>query len=267
MKLAAALISLLSLVGAQALAEGRLTAYFSNDSVNGVKISDAYETHNMGLTYGSGGYYATLDLGIVSPDMHIYKNRFREANRSFGEIISFEVGQDPTYSGPLNFYGRLRSAGHYKIDAMQEFAHRVLSLQRVAEVNDLVRMPDANWYGAGARYAQVFNSSYLGDAMIDVDAYVGTDTISADVSVAKYFDLSNIRLETRLGSRLVAFDEIISADPIGATPRNVIPYASAGIVFGVWGYEFYLRDTFSLPTISSDDRLFGVLDAGLSFDF
>ncbi len=29
-------------------AEEKIHAYFSNDSVNGLKFSDAYETHNMG---------------------------------------------------------------------------------------------------------------------------------------------------------------------------------------------------------------------------
>ena len=47
------------------------TAYFHNDSVNGFQISDAYETHNMGIRYALEDYYFVLDLGIVTPDMHI----------------------------------------------------------------------------------------------------------------------------------------------------------------------------------------------------
>ena len=31
--------------------ETKWTAYFYNDSVNGFQLSDAYETHNMGLKY------------------------------------------------------------------------------------------------------------------------------------------------------------------------------------------------------------------------
>ena len=69
------------------------TAYFHNDSVNGLQLSDAYETHNMGLRYDTAGYYALLDLGIVTPDMHVYRNQFREANRSFGELITIELGE------------------------------------------------------------------------------------------------------------------------------------------------------------------------------
>ena len=48
----------------------KVTAYFKNDSVNGFQLSDAYETHNMGLKVSNDEYYALVDLGIVSPDMY-----------------------------------------------------------------------------------------------------------------------------------------------------------------------------------------------------
>ena len=74
-------------------AEGKLTSYFSNDSVNGIGSGDAYETHNMGIVYEFNDIIMQLDLGIVSHDMHVYKNQFRVANRSFGEIVSFSFGR------------------------------------------------------------------------------------------------------------------------------------------------------------------------------
>ena len=100
-----------------------VTAYFKNDSVNGFQLSDAYETHNMGLKVSNGGYYALIDLGIVSPDMYKYRNRFREANRSFGEIITVEIGQTVYQENEPFFYGRVRASGEFGIDEMQDFAH------------------------------------------------------------------------------------------------------------------------------------------------
>ena len=38
----------------------------------------------MGIVYEFNDIIMQLDLGIVSPDMHVYKNQFRVANRSFG---------------------------------------------------------------------------------------------------------------------------------------------------------------------------------------
>ena len=74
------------------LAQDTITAYFQNDSVNGFIISDAYETHNMGVIYSKDDKFFSLDLGIVSPDMHTYKNQYRVANRSFGEIVTLSLG-------------------------------------------------------------------------------------------------------------------------------------------------------------------------------
>lgn len=249
-------------------AERSLTAYFLNDSVNGLRISDAYETHNMGLVYSQGNYYTKLDLGIVSPDMHIYKNRFREANRSFGEIITLEVGQSPEANDKIAGYARIKSAGHYNIDQMQELFHNIFSLQRVVADNNLVRMPDANWYGVGFRYNTTLASQLLGDGTsLSFDGYIGSDTITAQASMSKAIPRDTYTLHFDAGAKLVAFDEIISAAPIEAEARTIIPFISAGIEFNFLGYDVFVRDTFSLPTIQADDRPFGVLDAGLSFSF
>ena len=77
-----------------------LSLYFLNDSVNGIKISDAYETHNMGFVVQNDDLFLQLDLGIVSPDMHIYKNEYRVANRSFGEIITLSLGKYQSLTKP-----------------------------------------------------------------------------------------------------------------------------------------------------------------------
>ena len=125
------------------LAQETITAYFRNDSVNGFIISDAYETHNMGFIYSKDNKFFSLDLGIVSPDMHTYKNQYRVANRSFGEIVTLSLGskneQKDNYEN--KYFVSIRSTGQFGIDEMQDFMHRILGLQPVNQVNDLVRMP------------------------------------------------------------------------------------------------------------------------------
>ena len=124
-----AVISLIGLISpCSILAEERVTAYFFNDSVNGLKISDAYETHNMGLVYEFGKHFGSLDLGIVSPDMHIYRNEYRKANRSFGELISLSLGSH--YIDDENtqhkYFLQIKSAGKF-IDNLQDLMHRILA--------------------------------------------------------------------------------------------------------------------------------------------
>ena len=248
-------------------AETSLTAYFSNDSVNGFQLSDAYETHNMGVVYEKSGYYAKLDLGVVSPDMYVYRNQFREANRSFGELVTLEVGQSQTETGNLSLYGRVRLSGEFGIDEMQDFAHKVLSLQPVNEVNDLVRMPEDTWFGVGARYGTDVNVPLLGASKISYDGYLGTDSTRITADLSQTITRESFDINYAAGVHLVGYDEVVSAPPISASERNFIPYARVSVNFEVLGYDIYVQEVVSMPTISSDDSLYAVLDAGISFKF
>ena len=66
------------------------------------------------------------------------------------------------------------------------------------------------------------------------------------------------------GVQLVFFDEIVSAPPISAQHRGIIPYAELGLVYENNGLKWFVKDKFSLPTIEDDDSLFGVLSAGVT---
>ena len=244
-----------------------VTAYFKNDSVNGFQLSDAYETHNMGLSVSNGDYYALLDLGIVSPDMYKYRNRFREANRSFGELITLEFGQTVSQTNKPFFYGRVRSSGEFGIDEMQDFAHKVLSLQPVNEVNDLVRMPDNIWYGIGGVYGLQSRDYLPVDADITVEAYLGTDTVYTKIDASKTVKYNVFDLNYGAGIDLVAFDEVVSADPLNAEVRTINPYAHLGLEFQGSGYKIYVSEVVSLPTIKADKDIYAVLNAGITLEF
>ena len=244
-----------------------VTAYFKNDSVNGFQLSDAYETHNMGLSVSNGDYYALLDLGIVSPDMYKYRNRFREANRSFGELITLEFGQTVSQTNKPFFYGRVRASGEFGIDEMQDFAHKVLSLQPVNEVNDLVRMPDNIWYGIGGVYGLQSRDYLPVDADITVEAYLGTDTVYTKIDASKTVKYNVFDFNYGAGINLVAFDEVVSADPLNAEVRTINPYAHLGLEFQGSGYKIYVSEVVSSPTIKADKDIYAVLNAGITLEF
>lgn len=248
-------------------AEINLTSYFSNDSVNGVKVSDAYETHNMGLLLNYDEAFYGLDLGIVSPDMHIYKNQYRVANRSFGEIITLTAGQNLKAHNhtDISYYFQFKSSGSYGIDKMQDFMHRLLTLQPVNDINNLVRMPDREWVGIGG--SAVINKEDFGIAIdkIGVDGYLGSDKLRFSVYGSNKLDYRGFELSNEFGINTVIFDNIVSAPPISAPHRYVIPYFEVGLSFRKNGFNWFVKDTFALPTINSDSSLFAVLSAGVSF--
>lgn len=256
------------LISTSALADSvEVEAYFSNDSVNGFQLSDAYETHNMGIRVSNETYYAILDLGVVSPDMYVYRNRFREANRSFGELITLEIGQTVSKLNETFFFGRVRASGRFGIDDMQDFAHKVLSLQPVNEVNDLVRMPDNVWYGVGGVYKLTAPDYTPNNSEIAFDAYLGTDAAYTQAKVSSNITGDFLNFSYGAGVRLVAYDEVVNADPINAEIRTVNPYAYLGLDFQAAGYKFYMKEVISYPTIKSDDAIYAVLNAGISFEF
>ncbi len=257
----------LMLFANQISAKDTIQVYFSNDSINGLKISDAYETHNMGVIYSAEQYYFKLDLGIVSPDMHVYRNQYREANRSFAELISLEIGYPDNANGDLRFYARIKATGEFGVDKLQDFAHRFLSLKQVNDVNDLIRMQPEAWAGIGLR--REIESSVLEaqDTKLSYDGFLGSDTTFLYVKLTKEFHRRLFRYDMSVSGRFIAYDEVVSASPINARERKFIPEVSFGVSYDSGPYTVFVKDSFSLPSIESDNSLYGVLSAGVSYKF
>ena len=94
-----------------------LTAYFDNDSINPFRFVDAYETHNMGLEYRTGAHRVAIEAAIVSPDMIVYSNVYREANRSYGELLRFRYIRELEVNElDLELGGYVSAAGEFELD-------------------------------------------------------------------------------------------------------------------------------------------------------
>ena len=200
--------------------------------------------------------------------MHVYKNEYRVANRSFGEIVTVSLGSTGKTSRGFDYeyYGQIKSSGSFGIDEMQDFMHRLLTLQPVNYVNDMVRMPDRTWIGLGGQLKHEFpDNNYYVD-QIGTNYYLGTDRIELTPFLAKLFYYRNIPFSYEAGIRSVLYDEVVSAPPISAKHRRLVPYFEIGARFTYLGMGFYIKDRFSLPTIEGDDGVFGLLSAGLSYD-
>ena len=65
----------------------------------------------------------------------------------------------------------------------------------------------------------------------------------------------------------MAYDKVVSAPPINAKERKIIPEVSFGMSYSTGPYSVFVRDSFSLPTIKADSDLYGVLAMGISYNF
>lgn len=233
--------------------------YFSNDSINGLIISDAYETHEMGVRHSFGDNFVDLNMAIVSPDMHVYRNIYRDADRSYGEIISIEYGDK---IGNEIYSLKISSIADFHLSNLQDFAHRVLGLQPVSKINDQVQMPDQFHLGFSVSGTCKYITQSCGYV-----SYLGTDRAKLSSTFELYhgkFEKSSVYINANFD--VVAYDNIVSSTPIGAEVRNIVP----GVTFG---YEVKLNDgvilevsdTFRLPTLNSNSSLFGFLSVSLKF--
>ena len=256
-KISKIFLGLALLFGSAAQADD-LRVYFSNDSMNGFQLSDAYETHDMGLRYSNDSLWMDLNLAIVSPNMYIYRNQFREANRSYGELVSLTVGSN-TWPG----YFKVLAVGNFNLDAAQDFAPRTFGLQPVAKINDLVRMENQLHVGIGGEYSEL---EYLPQGST-IYGYLGTDRASLGFeNEAPLYKFGKLDIIGHLGAEYVAYDRIVSAKPISAKHRKIIPKATIELQYPINDHLLLrISDDFSLPTIASDKSLFANFNASITY--
>jgi len=261
-------IWVVSIVFATELWADRVNVYFSNDSINGFQLSDAYETHNMGLSVTLDDIAYAIDLGIVSPDMHVYKNQYRVANRSYGEIISVQIGSSKPDKYGVTYAFNLKAIGKFGLDKAQAFAHEVFGLQEIRKINDIVRMPDQNYFGL--RFTKNFEEFGLTETVYAEprgELYIGTDTSSMELKLGSKRQFNSFSLSGSMSVKYVAYDKIVSAQPINAEVRSVIPSITLGYTQQFNDFELQIREIISLPTIKTDNRIYAKLFAGVEYKF
>jgi hypothetical protein len=243
--------------------ETKWTAYFYNDSVNGFQLSDAYETHNMGLKYHlNNKSFVQLDLGIVTPDMFRYDNKFKTANRSFGEIITLKYSfkRIETNKYTIAYFAQFLGQGNFGIDKLQSFAHVIGNIQDDIEILEMVRMPRNIWYGVGTNFK--FNRNLIlrdSNYKYGFLSYVGTNRISINPYILSEYKYAKFSTFNKIGLDFVLYDKVISAPPISPRIRNYIPYINFGIKKAIGPLEITIAENISLPSIKGDNRLYARL--------
>lgn len=242
-------------------ADTRITAYFFNDSVNGFQLSDAYETHNMGLKFHKDNAFYQIDLGIVTPDMFEYENRYRTANRSFGELITLAYGKSAFFTNQdlsLDFVTKITSQGNFGISGLQSIIHQFANFQDDIDLLETVRMPSQTWVGVGTDLKLLKDDSSQ-KYHFGLLSYAGTDRLSSQPYIRLDYSLGSWSQFGKLGVDFVLYDNIISAPPIEAVIREVRPVMSFGFKKQFGPLEITIAEHLSLPSIATDDRLYARL--------
>ena len=241
--------------------DNKITAYFFNDSVNGFQFSDAYETHNMGLRFEKENQFYQIDLGIVTPDMFEFENRFRTANRSFGELITLGFGKKEFVTNDsfnLKVFTKITSQGNFGISGLQSIIHQFANFQDDIDLLETVRMPSQTWFGIG-KDLKFVKGEVSQKHQFGILSYAGTDRLSLQPYMNLEHELGSWSQFGRLGVDFVIYDNIISAPPVKATVREIRPVLSFGLKKKFGPVEIHVSENLSLPSIESDSRLYARL--------
>ncbi len=241
--------------------DNSVTAYFFNDSVNGFQFSDAYETHNMGLRFEKKNQFYQIDLGIVTPDMFEFENKWRTANRSFGELITLGYGKNEFFINDvikLDMYTKITSQGDFGISGLQSIIHQFANFQDDIDLLETVRMPSKTWFGIG-KDLKFIKEDVNQKHHFGILSYVGTDRLSSQPYMNVEQELGSWSQFGRVGVEFVVYDNIISAPPVEASVREVRPVLSFGLKKQLGPLEIQISENLSLPSIRSDRRLYARL--------
>jgi hypothetical protein len=246
--------------------ERSLTAYFDNDSINPFRFVDAYETHSMGLEYRDGDHRFAIEAAIVSPDMIVYKNIYRVANRSYGELLRLRYARALEIADvDVELGGYVVAAGEFKLDRIQQLIHDVFWLQDTFGQVQPIRMPSDVWFGVtGEASGDLYSgSSYQQNYLVQF----GSDRIALGAGVSRAIELWGWDGSASAGFDAVLRDEIISAPPISPEFRRIVPKAGLELSRRFGNATVTIGETISLPTIASDNRMRAVFDAALTWHF
>ena len=253
-----------------------LSIYIANDSINGIKFSDSYETHNAGLIWHGPLWRLQLDTAIVSPKLDKSRRPGWTANRAYGELVSLALEKSLANNTMLGV--SYISAGSFGFNQWQERVHELLEHTGYEEDIKAVRMPDDEWLGLTLRQTAP-SSPFLSDGLsqnISWRMIWGEARQALGISFAAKKTLQpaaltatkdNWQFHWQTGIDYVTKDAIVSASPVDATHRKWRPHVAIGFSRQILGWHVSIRETATLPTIATDDEVFLTLRIGLTKHF
>ncbi len=226
----------------------------SNDSPNGFKFSDAYETHAMRVARIKQQEELSLTAALVAPKRPEAIDENYPANRAFGELLTLDYRRFWQSAGQGNYHlgSAVTIVGRFGLDSMQETFHDLLGYRSVKDELVSTRMNDAVMASGIVEYRRPLKDGRYFTGTLEL----GTRRNALSASVKKASTCESFDWEYHGRLELVVNDEVVSAEPVSADIRHVVPTLGFGFCTKWRGYQVRLIEEISLPRISSDDSLY-----------
>lgn len=259
----AMLVSLLLSGGYSSAAAESWQAEIANDSPNGFKFSDAYETHTMSLRRHLTNGTDDFSAAIVAPKRPEDIDEDWPANRAFGELLTFKSTRAWFAEGERRVHRgfAVTLIGEFGLDAMQEAFHDLLGYRSVRDQLVSHRMDDGLMLSGFIGFRQPWRNNL----QMTGEMEFGTRRNALSMTVSKPSNCENWNIGLRAGIELIANDEVVSAEPTGADIRHIVPHIGVGTCTTWRGYRIRISEEVSLPRIASDDDLYPMVRVSVAF--
>ena len=246
-----------------ALGDTQWQVEIANDSPNGWKYSDAYETHATSLRKLGESGWLDVSAALVTPKQPKRVVDDWTANRAFGELLTAEFGilHQKAARGAWYIGGAVTLIGSFGLDSVQEEVHRLLGYKSMRNDLQNTRMNNAVMVSALLNYRRHFKNNWLADGAFEF----GTRRNSVSFKISKKADCARFAWSYRAKLELVANDEVVSAAPSKADIRHLVPTLGLGACFSWYGFPIEISEEISLPRIRSDDDVFPMVRLRVSF--
>lgn len=235
----------------------------ANDSPNGFKFSDAYETHTMSLFTQRDQIIIGASALLVAPKRPKRAQDDWVANRAFGEMLTVEAHKRRPSDGTGDWFigGRVALIGEFGIDKMQEDVHRLLGYSSMRNDLDNARMDD------DATASLLITHQRRLENLLNVDSTLelGTWRNALSAKITKPTTCENFQWHYHAKLELVANDEIVSAAPVNADIRHIVPTLGVGFCTRWRNLEIQLSEEISLPRIRSDNDVYPMVRLKIGF--
>ena len=232
--------------------------HLKNDSLNGFKFSDAYETSNFGLTVTRKNNYMHAYFAILSPKMSKNTRSEWRPNRSYAEVLTSELG---LLSKNSTIFIRNFTIGNFNLLNLQDQIHSILQQPSSADELSQIRSKKATYWGLGykmsfwrARKYSIEQSVYAGEAQ----KWIG-------LKLQRELNFRATQPKINFGIDYYFQDQFPELKPIVGKHRKFRPYLLTEFNVGITKLPIVITHKFSLPTLASDDEIF--IQLGLNYKF
>lgn len=204
-----------------------------------------------------------ISAALVAPKRPEDIDEDSPANRSFGELLTWKRTRDWKKHGEYQLHrgAAVTLISKFGLDSMQEAFHDLLGYRSVRDQLVSHRMDDDILLSGYFGFRRPLNDAFD----VEGEFEFGTRRNAFSVSVHKPSNCENWNIGYFARVEFIANDEVVSAPPVRADIRHIVPTVGLGVCTMWRGYRIRISEEMALPRITSDDEIYPMVRISVDF--